>query len=526
MNALPLLAALLAACSSAAEEPSPPAPRAAKAPRPSPAAQAAAIQDAVHPASAESAGPPALTIYNGDFAVVRELLALDLASGVNRVAVSGMTRSLEADSVILRDPTGARALSVLEQNYRNDPVSQELLLSLFEGQTIDFQVVREGGEFIVPGRIVRSGYVPASQLGGYDRWGNWRPPQPGVNTQPIIEVEGKLRFSLPGLPLFPSLSDDTVLEPTLHWLLATDRPGSLKAELAYVTGGVNWEASYNAVAPETGESLDLVGWITMQNQSGKTYRDATIKLMAGDVNKLEPQGGRAGAMKAARYMAAEMDLGAPVTEKAFDEFHLYTLARATTLRDSETKQVEFVRAEGVESQRLYVYDGAAIDPSQWSGWDAAALRNNPDYGTQSNKKVWVMREFENSEENGLGLPLPKGKVRFYTRDADGQLEFTGENLIDHTPKDETVRVYTGNAFDLVGERKRTDFRIQDDQDWLDESFEITLRNHKTEAVEFRVVEHLYRWTNWEIRTPSSKSSRPTARRSSSGSACRPTASRS
>src|SRR6185436_14949968 len=145
--------------------------------------------------------------------------------------------------------------------------------------------------------------------------------QPGNNSQPIIEVDGQLRFSLPGLPLFPSLSDDTVIEPTLHWLLQTDQPGPVKAELAYVTGGLTWEADYNAVAPEKGETLDLVGWITMQNQSGKTYRDATIKLMAGDVNKIEPGRGDAGAMYKARALEADMAMGAPVTEKAFDEFH-------------------------------------------------------------------------------------------------------------------------------------------------------------------------------------------------------------
>jgi len=509
MNVSPLLALLLVACTSADEEaPPPPARRAARpAAAPAPAQVAAAQQSAAQ--AARPVGAPALTIYNGDFAVVRELLSIDLASGVNHVAVTGMTTSLEPDSVILRDPSGARALSVLEQNYRNDPVSQELLLSLFEGQTIDFLVVRDSLEERVSGRIVRSGYVPPSQLGGYDQWGNWHPPQPGVNTQPIIEVDGRLRFSLPGLPLFPSLADDTVIEPTLHWLLQTDSPGALKAELAYITGGLNWEADYNAVAPEKGESLDLVGWITMANHSGKTYRDATIKLMAGDVNKIEPGAAGAGKMRMAAE-AMDSSLGRPVTEKAFDEFHLYTLSRATTLRDDETKQVEFVRGEGVKSARLYVYDGAAIDPNQWSGWDAASLRNNPDYGTQGNKKVWVMREFKNSEDNGLGMPLPKGTVRFYSRDADGQLEFTGENRIDHTPKDELVRLYTGNAFDLVGERVRKDFRVNDDEDWLDESFEITLRNHKTEAVEIRVVEHLYRWTNWDIKTSSAEFSKTDA----------------
>jgi len=181
-----------------------------------------------------------------------------------------------------------------------------------------------------------------------------------------------------------------------------------------------------------------------------------------------------------------------VTEKAFDEYHLYTLERPTTLRDREMKQIEFVHAEGIQSKTIYVYDGAEL--SSYYGYNIGT----PEYGTQSNKKVRVIREFTNSESNHLGMPLPKGKLRFYRRDADGQLEFIGEDQIDHTPKDETIRVTTGNAFDLVGERKQTNFRVDNNSRWAEESFEIKLRNHKKEAVSIRVVEHLYRWNNWEI----------------------------
>ena len=191
--------------------------------------------------------------------------------------------------------------------------------------------------------------------------------------------------------------------------------------------------------------------------------------------------------------------GPPVTEKSFDEYHLYTLQRPMTLRDRETKQVEFARASGVNSERLYVYDGASIDWGRWRGYDPAFLRQNDSLGAESNPKVWVMREFKNSKDNGLGIALPKGRLRFYQRDEDGQLEFVGENNIDHTPKDETVRIYVGNAFDIVGERKRTAFKVDNSNSWADESFEIILRNRKKEAVEVRVVEHLFRWVNWEIR---------------------------
>lgn len=187
-----------------------------------------------------------------------------------------------------------------------------------------------------------------------------------------------------------------------------------------------------------------------------------------------------------------------VTEKAFDEYHLYTLERPSTLRDRETKQVEFVRASGVRSQRVYVFDGVKIDWNRWRGTSLSSRRGQEDFGSESDTKVMVLREFKNSAANHLGMPLPRGRVRFYVQDADQQIEFTGENTIDHTPKDETLRIYTGNAFDLVGERRRTNFKRDNANHWVDESFEIKLRNHKTEAVEIRVVEHLFRWFTWTI----------------------------
>ena len=422
---------------------------------------------------------PALTIYNQDFAVVRDTIPLDLKSGVNNVRYADATARVEPDSVILRDPGGKHSLQIWEQNYRNDPVTQELLLSLFEGKTIDFQNTRLKDNTqvreLVPGKIIRSGYVPG-----------------GGSEQPIIEVNGKLQFTLPGTPLFPDLGDDTVLKPTLNWLLQSDQPGKFDAEVSYITGGFTWEADYNLVSPEKGDTVDLIGWVTMNNQSGKTFHDAKIKLMAGDVNKIQPQ-----LMEGLRFRTAAisgMAGNAPaVTEKAFDEFHLYSLARPTTLLDRETKQVEFVRATEVKAPVIYVYDGAESGYRFYGG-----LNQDRGYGTQGNKKVRVMREFVNAETNHLGIALPKGKLRFYRRDADGQMEFVGEDMIDHTPRNETIRVTTGNAFDLVGERKQTNFRVDTSDKWLDETFEIKLRNRKKEPVEIRVVEHLYRWSNWEI----------------------------
>ena len=452
------------------------------------------------------AAEPALTIYNQNFAVVRDTVPMDLKAGTNDVRFTDTTTHLEPDSVILRDPDGKVKFQMLEQNYRADPVSQPLLLSLFEGKTIDFLVDRPNAEpEVVQGCIIRSGYVP--HFAGMQRYGNPYYQQQMANAagdtgmgEPIIEVNGKLRFSLPGQPLFPALADDTILKPTLDWKIQSGEAAKFDAELAYVTGGMTWSADYSVIAPEQGDRIDLVGLVTMDNQSGKTFTDAKIKLMAGDVNKIQPENGIAYG-RATAAISGMMDAvqGPPgVTEKTFDEYHLYSLPRPTTLHDRETKQVEFVRAEGITSQVFYVYDGVKIDQQRYQGWTYDNIRNQSDYGTQSNPKVWVMREFKNSEANHLGIPLPKGRVRFYRRDSDGQLEFTGENTIDHTPKDETVRVFTGDAFDLTGERKRTSFKTSNRDDNADETFEIRLRNHKKETVEIRVAEHLYRWTNWEI----------------------------
>jgi hypothetical protein len=240
----------------------------------------------------------------------------------------------------------------------------------------------------------------------------------------------------------------------------------------------------------------------MENQSGKEFDGAHVKLMAGDVNKIQPQGGGVGVGTAGRISMAGPGPAPTVEEKTFDEYHLYTLQRPVTIHDKETKQVEFVRADGVKSDVVYIYDGMKIDSARYRGWNADMIRNDTSYGTLSNNKVWVMREFVNSEANHLGMPLPKGRVRFYRRDTDGRLEFTGEDAIDHTPKDEHIRVFTGAAFDLAGERKRTVVLSDMGRRTIDEGFEIKVRNHKKEPADVRVVEHLYRGTTWDITTSS------------------------
>lgn len=430
---------------------------------------------------------PSLTIYNGDFAVVRDQLELTLNKGPNRVQYQDITRQLEADSVVLRSRDPATRLQISEQNYLANTISEALLLNHFEGKTIDFEILRDNKPVIVPGKIIRSGYNAGN-----------------VDT-PIIELEGKTRFGLPGQPLFPALKDDTLLKPTLQWTISSSHAGKLPLELAYITGGLNWKADYNVVSSDSSDKVSISGWVTFSNHSGKDFNNATIKLMAGDVNKIRPP------VPAYRARSMEVMAGAAmdtVTEKAFDEFHLYALPNQLNLQQGETKQVEFVSAGQVTAAKLYIYDGAADSPQQI--FHARDLRNDPNYGTQSNTKVWIMREFVNSKANQLGIPLPKGRVRFYQQDEDRQLEFIGENNIDHTARDETVRLYTGNAFDVVGKRERTDYQANTKNNALKESFRITVKNRKQEKISVRVVEHLYRWNQWTLEAASMNADRKDA----------------
>jgi hypothetical protein len=432
-----------------------------------------------------------LTIYNQNFGVVRQMVSLDLTSGSSTIMLTDVTRMLEPDSVVLRNPKGKSAFHLVEQSYNANLVSSNSLLKQYEGKTLDFELLEDGKRRIVLGKVISVGETQQyTGFGGYDNYGN----SFNAVSPTIIEIEGKLRFSLFNIyPLFPSLGKDALLKPTLSLTIESAKTEKQHLELAYVTGGMMWEADYNAVLPENSDVLDITGLVTMQNRSGKSFLDATIQLMAGNVKKLQPQGGIGGFGGGGGGFGGGMAVAEPnVSEKSFDEYHLYTLNRKTSLKNGDMKQVEFARGENVASKRLYIYDGAVLRDDYNNGIQESG------YGTASNPKVWVIREFANTKANGLGIPLPKGKVRFYRREGDS-LQFIGENKIDHTPKDEKVRLYTGDAFDIVGGRIQKQYTYDGSKQTIDEGFEIKIRNHKKEPVEVRVVEHLYRQINWEIR---------------------------
>jgi hypothetical protein len=301
--------------------------------------------------------------------------------------------------------------------------------------------------------------------------------------------------------MFPASTDGLLLKPTLRWQIEASKPAHLAAELAYITHGMSWQATYNVVAPEakdvtSPEHVDLFGWVTMQNNSGTDFSEARIKLMAGDVAKIQNMSPRYSMNQTVTIADASAYAGPSVTQQVFDDFHLYDLNRTVSLANGETKQVEFLEASDVTMARVYQYDGATQQPNYntYAGYH----NDQPSFGTGSNTKVNVRAEIKNSTANHLGMPLPAGRIRLYRRDTSGQMEFIGEGTINHTPTDETVKVPVGSAFDVTGERKQTDFHTNQGGHTTDETFEITVKNQKTTPINVAVVEHMNRAENWQI----------------------------
>jgi hypothetical protein len=420
----------------------------------------------------------ALTIYNQNFGVVRERRKVNLTEKLGTIRFTDVAAQIDGTSVSFKSLTDPGA-TVLEQNYEYDLVSADKLLQKYIDKPITV-LTKDGSRYA--GNLLS---FDGNQLviRQYGEKGDLAMVQRGDNVKDIQ---------------FSALPDGLITKPTLVWKLATEKVGDQLIEVAYQTAGINWQSDYNAVLNADDSHLDLSGWVTINNESGATYKDAKLKLIAGDVRRVQqPQVmSRVGAAKLA--MADEMAAG--FEEKAFFEYHLYTLGRSTTVADNQTKQIELLKTADVPVKKVFLYDGAP--QYRWYG----GLVTDTGYGSgEGNKKINVIIELKNSQDNHMGMPLPKGKVRLYKRDpADASLEFIGEDQIDHTPKDETVKLHIGDAFDIVGERKRTDFHVDTSGHVMTESFEIHVRNHKTEAVDVLVKEPLYRWNNWEITQASAK----------------------
>jgi len=389
----------------------------------------------------------AITIYNDNLALVRDSRTLDFKSGINEYRFTEVAAQIDPTSVHFKVP-GNNNIRILEQNYEYDLVGTQRLLEKYVDQQI---IVTTTASNTFRGKLL------SAQSGDV-----------------IIETPDKLVKVLKAAALetveFPAVAGGLITKPTLVWLLQSAKSEKQEAEISYLTGGINWHAEYVALVNDKDTELELSGWVSIENNSGANYRDAKLKLVAGDVNIVKPQAPPRAFLAKAAF--AE-DAGAPqFEEKSFFEYHLYTLSRPATINDRQIKQLELFPTANTAVKKLFTFNGQ-----------------------RDGKDVKVNIEMTNSKASGMGMPLPKGKIRVYKSDADGSQEFIGEDMIDHTPQDEKLRIYLGNAFDIVGERIVKDIKKIGNRS-RQETVAITLRNHKKENVTITVIENM--WGDWDF----------------------------
>jgi len=391
-----------------------------------------------------------VTVYNGDLGLVRDERRLDLQRGVFTLPFRDVAARIDPTSVAFQALRASGRVDVLEQNYEYDLMTPEALLEKYVGETVTLYMPSENGEVAVRATLL-------SMQGGR-----------------VFQIGDSIALNPPGRVVLPSLKGDLRSSPTLVWTLNSEVAGDQPVEVSYLTGGLDWKADYVATISGDDRTLALGGWVTITNQSGTTYPNAKLKLVAGDLH-------RAPAERQQLYRAMADAAVAPSAEafeeRAFFEYHLYDLPRPTTIKNNQTKQIRLLEANGVPTERVYLLAGAAWYYTQ-------------QYGGEKGLKVGVYQEFDNDRASRLGVPLPAGVIRLYKADRDGTLQFVGEDRIDHTPRDERVRIKVGEAFDLVADRRQTDFRVIASGHVYEEAFEVVIRNHKEEAVTVRVVEPL------------------------------------
>lgn len=385
-------------------------------------------------------GEVAVTVYNQNLGLVRETREMNFPKGIGQLRFTDVASRIIPTSVHFTSP----AASLLEQNYEYDLVDAAKLLQKYVDQEIEIST--ENGDFFRGILLSAGGDVVIKENDGSIRT---------VKQDKIYNLH------------FPDLPEGLITRPTLVWTVNSRQAGRAEGEVSYLTEGMSWEAEYVAVTDKDDKAMNFTGWVNITNNSGATYQNATIKLMAGDVQVIKKRGRRD-----YRVMAAALDESAvQFKEEAFYEYHLYTLQRPSTLAQNQVKQISlFPTADVGRVEKEYRYE-----PKRWGD------------------KIRVTMMFDNSEENNLGIPLPKGKIRVY-KEGTGGLEFIGEDLIDHTPRREKVAVSTGYAFDIVGERNELDRDKRGNA--YEYEIEIKLRNRKKEAVEVKVIDGI--WGDWEI----------------------------
>ena len=395
-----------------------------------------------------------ITVYNQNFGLVREVREIDVPAGRTELEFRDVSQSIEPQTVAIKSLGGR--LNVLEQNYRYDLLSPQKLLEKYVGKKVKVYRWNE--------HTGRDDVYDADLL--------------SVQNGTVMRINGEIVYDFPGRIAFPSIPQNLIAQPTLVWLV--DSSGKQKVEVTYLTQNLGWSADYVLVVNDADNAGDLQGWVTLTNNTGTSYENATLKLVAGDVQRVNNYQYRAMDMPAASAAGAG---GGGFREESFFEYHLYSLQRPTNLLNAEQKQVTLLEAHDIHIQKKLIFFGAAY-----------YYRGN--YGqVVSNQKVGVYLDIQNSEANHMGMPLPKGTVRVYKADKSGAKQFIGEDNIDHTPRDERVRIKMGEAFDVVGDRKQMSWKPLGE--CVSESaWEISLRNHKDTPVEVEDYEPV--GGDWEI----------------------------
>jgi hypothetical protein len=426
--------------------------------------------DAITVYSQYQAGRSTQQSANG-IAIVSHDREYDIAKGVSELRVTDVAARIDPTTVSFQS-LDREEVRVLEQRYEFDLVNQRKLMRRFVGETIEVELAQGDGTQVISGVLLSSddGLMLQHEDGQISSLSQWR----------------NVRF--------PALPDGLITKPTLVWRLHSEQAGKQQTRTSYQTGGMAWWADYNVLLNEQDQcQANINAWVSLQNQSGTGFDQANLKLVAGDVNRVQPE-------PQIQYRtqvladAVPESAAAGFSEKSFFEYHLYTLGRSIDLPNNSTTQVElFPAVQAVPCEKELVVDGS----KQWRY--RGGVNTDSGYHGNSSMDVAVYLRFKNDEDSGLGIPLPEGRIRIsQVDDADGRVEFIGEDSIAHTPKDEEVMVKVGNAFDVVGERKRSDFKIDHNNHRMWDSYEVTLRNQKDEAVDVVVLESLYRASNWTI----------------------------
>jgi hypothetical protein len=399
----------------------------------------------------------AVTIYNENLALVKDQRKVQVGSGQSTLAFRDVSAQIRPETAILRSLTNPGKLSIVEQNFDFDLLTPQKLLDKYVGKSVSIVRMNSatGAETTEQALILST-----SQ---------------GV----VMRIGDRIETGIPGRIVYPDVPANLRDRPTLVMSLNNDGAEQQDVELSYLTGGLAWKADYVAELNAADDKLDLSGWVTLTNTSGASYNNAKLQLVAGDVNQVRNQMQFATAMKARNAMA--MEAAAPrMAEESLMEYHLYTLDRPTTISENQTKQVSLLTASGIPAHKELVLRGAEY-------------YYQSSYGDLGQKmKVAVFVEFENKETAHLGMPLPKGVIRVYKRDRTGNAQFVGEDNVDHTPRNEKVRLKLGQAFDVTADKKQTDFRRLPNpakgSALYESAFEIMLKNAKKEDVTVIVQE--------------------------------------